>query len=204
MFSFYFWVQFGKLLIHFALFTQKKKKKNDDGVSKEWEETEKPGKCKDRDEQTIRDGSRPVGSFRSSFGDAVSGVRFWLSGRNRSTRSKSKSVAYDFKLPTQKPSQEAHSSGWYLSFIGSLSSYILTTGYLLSADFVLIFLPVLPTYQLNFCILKQQQQIDPSTIWLILEMNMQVKTHIWTIWFKMMSKTVINDNFALVYNCCIS
>lgn len=88
-----------------------------------------------------------TGGSRSSFPDAVSGVWFWLSGRNRSTKSKSQSVAYDFKLPTQKPCQEAHSSGWYLSYIGSFSSHILTTGYLLSADFVLIFLPVLPTYQ---------------------------------------------------------
>lgn len=143
--SFYFWVQFGKLLMHFAVFTQKKEK-NDGGGSKEWEETEKTAECKDRDEQTVTDGYRPVGSFRSSFGDAGSGVWLWLPGRNRSTRSKSQSVAYDFKLPAQKPSQEAHSSGWYLSFIGSFPSYVLTTGHLLSADLVLIFLPVSPTY----------------------------------------------------------
>lgn len=42
------------------------------GESKEWEETEKGAECKDRDEQTVTDGYRPVGSFRSSFGDAGS------------------------------------------------------------------------------------------------------------------------------------
>lgn len=161
-----------KITDSFCFVYTKERRKMMTGEAKN-EKREKTGKCKDRDEQPVTDSSRPAGSLRSSFDDAVSRVWFWLSGRNRSTRSKSQSVAYDFKLPTQKPSQEAHSSGWYLSYIGSFSSHILTTGYLLSADFVLIFLPVLPTYQLNFCTLKQQQQkIDPSTIWLILEMNM--------------------------------
>lgn len=157
MFSFYFWVQFGKLLMCFALFPQKKEEKWWWG-SKEWEETEKQASARteiNRLEQTVIDllglSGTVLGMLWTESGSDYLGekevsevkVKVWPMTSNCLLRS-----------PARKLTAQADS----LALLGHFSSYILTTGYLFSADFVLIFLLVFPTYQLNFCTLKQQQQ----------------------------------------------
>jgi hypothetical protein len=67
---------------------------------------------------------------------------------------KEKKCGLSFQTATQKASWQILSSGFYLSFIGSVSNYIVTIGFLLQDDFILVVLLILSIHQLDFYTLK--------------------------------------------------